>query len=386
MSLAFHAAAICLPTLAVFLFAARFCIVELPRVEESERDRVEKSCERVADGLLADPSRAGFVWRRGEGIVSGDASFSGEFPAGMAWKDWRAISSEPRKKARAMRGWRILPDGMLVWVRDTVRGRDAGVVYGLVADISETDYRSRFLVYGGFSLFVLAGMTFIGVKYFVDYVRTRDDFLAATAHDLTTPLVGMRYLIGSDAEGAAVLNERLLRLVSNIKDFMRLGGKRPPPARKPFDIVRAYGEAYSLFRDDYRDLLGGDVQTEVPDGLPQVLADETLAVQILWNLLGNDLKYAAPFGKVSVRFRVAKKGSVAVDFIDFGKGMSRRERSRAFDRYYRAKTVLVSGKGGFGIGLSASREFARSMGGDLTVGPNRPSGCIFTLTLPAAPA
>ena len=39
---------------------------------------------------------------------------------------------------------------------------------------------------------------------------------------------------------------------------------------------------------------------------------------------------------------------------------------KAFDRYYRAQTVLQSGKGGFGIGLCTAREFARAMGGDLT--------------------
>ena len=41
-----------------------------------------------------------------------------------------------------------------------------------------------------------------------------------------------------------------------------------------------------------------------------------------------------------------------------------------------------SGKGGFGIGLCTAREFARAMGGDLTVRPNDPKGCVFTLSLP----
>jgi signal transduction histidine kinase len=58
---------------------------------------------------------------------------------------------------------------------------------------------------------------------------------------------------------------------------------------------------------------------------------------------------------------------------------------RAFDRYYRAKTVLESGKGGFGIGLCTAREFARAMGGDLSVRANSPHGCVFTLSLPSAP-
>ena len=65
--------------------------------------------------------------------------------------------------------------------------------------------------------------------------------------------------------------------------------------------------------------------------------------------------------------------------------MTPRQMRRAFDRYYRAKTVLESGKGGFGIGLCTSREFARAMGGDLSVRANSPHGCVFTLSLPSAP-
>ena len=61
------------------------------------------------------------------------------------------------------------------------------------------------------------------------------------------------------------------------------------------------------------------------------------------------------------------------------------EMRQAFDRYYRAKTVLKSGKGGFGIGLCTAREFARAMGGDLVVEGNAPKGCVFTLSLPAWP-
>ena len=107
-----------------------------------------------------------------------------------------------------------------------------------------------------------------------------------------------------------------------------------------------------------------------------------MTLQILWNLFGNDLKYAAPYGKVAVRF-AAEGQFVKVEFVDEGQGMSSRQMKKAFDRYYRAKTVLESGKGGFGIGLCTAREFARAMGGDLTVHANVPHGCVFTLSLPA---
>ena len=232
----------------------------------------------------------------------------------------------------------------------------------------------------GLSLTLFWTLTLAGCWTFRNSVKERDDFVAATAHDLTTPLVALRRLIGRDDVEAKVLAERMMRLVKNLTDFLKLGGRRPGPELRPIDLRKAYEEAYALFRDDYRWHFGGkDVATEGPAAL-MAEADETMAVQILWNLLANDLKYAAPCGSVAVRF-AASGAFVTVSFADTGRGLPAAERKRIFDRYYRVQSVMTSGKGGFGIGLCTAREFARAMGGDLTVAANEPQGCVFTLKL-----
>ena len=251
----------------------------------------------------------------------------------------------------------------------------------------EVPYQLVLYAGGGIVAFVLIGLSLLATLYYVRLMRERDDFLAATAHDLTTPLVGMRMMIGRADDEAKRLNERMLLIVSNIKDFLRLGGKRRQPDLKPVDIVALTREAYRLFAADYADSEGGEVEfcggRPVREGADStvVMADEAMTLQILWNLFGNDLKYAAPYGKVTVRF-MQENGFVRVEFADEGQGLSPRQMKKAFDRYYRAKTVLKSGKGGFGIGLCTAREFARAMGGDLTVRASHPNGCIFTLSLP----
>jgi two-component system sensor histidine kinase CiaH len=111
-------------------------------------------------------------------------------------------------------------------------------------------------------------------------------------------------------------------------------------------------------------------------------ADETLLLQIFWNLFANELKYAAPEGRVSVEIDQTPS-SVKIAFCDEGPGMTKRERKNAFKRYYRAKRMSDSGKGGFGIGLCMAKEVAVAMGGTLSVGTNSPKGCVFTLELPA---
>ena len=375
--------ALSLPTVVVvalgvrFLVEDRFLVVDVPKMVRDEKARVLAVSERAAKAMRDDPASADFVWERGRGVVRGVAEY-GEYPADMSWKDW---NPESGTKRRDMWGWRAFDGGRLVWARG-VGEKDGETVYVRWTDIEERDYAFMFYLFGPMFLIVLVGITFLGARFFVDYVRSRDDFLAATAHDLTTPLVGMRYSIGRNDEEAKVLNERMIRLVANIKDFLRLGGKRPKPQRDEVDLVKCYKEAYALFREDVRDLTDGsdipvDMGTDPTEPLKNgtfagsvpnfaAVGDETLVVQILWNLIGNDLKYALPFGPVRVRF-FRERGFVCVEFADEGKGMSPREMRRAFDRYYRAKTVLESGKGGFGIGLCTAREFARSMGGDLSV-------------------
>ena len=352
-------ALICLPLGLIVLGGWFFFREALPRFEEREAERVlakyRETAVAVKDGEAKNVRNFSNDGRRSKGPLSKGT--------------WGVDDYKGRK---------------LVWYRLP----HADKISGVVADeIREFDYRRFFVLIGGAVLLLTLVLTNVGLRYFRRFVREREDFLAATAHDLTTPLVGMRMMIGHADDEAKRLNERMLLIVSNIKDFLRLGGKRRQPELKPVDIVVLTKEAYRLFAADYEDSESGDVKfceggpvREDADSTV-VMADETMALQILWNLFGNDLKYAAPYGKVTVRF-VQEAGFVRVEFVDEGQGMTPRQMKKAFDRYYRAKTVLESGKGGFGIGLCTAREFARAMGGDLTVRANTPKGCVFTLSLP----
>ena len=252
---------------------------------------------------------------------------------------------------------------ILIWMSDT-----AAYVFG-----------SLFGVGVPAVLALVVALTALCLRFFVAYAKERDDFVAATAHDLATPLVAMRRLIGRDDAEAKNLADRMVRIVENLSEFLELGGRRQQAAVRVV-CGNAYREAYALFRDDFRFHFGGrDVEVSGLENLAAA-ADRTCTVQMLWNLLANELKYAAPHGRVSVRFE-ADGDRAKVVFADEGPGLSRRERRRIFRRYYRAKSLMKCGKGGFGIGLCTAREGARAMGGDLTVAANAPHGCVFTLEL-----
>ena len=348
---------LCLPAAVIIAGGSYFLYDKVPEIVHNEHRRAVAEYRLVAEDLK-----------------------NGEIPAERVFTEDVKRPKSARKMKPGRWDYEECEGGRLVWYAEGEKS-----VATKVAAVEEFDYGTLMYAAGVFFMLLFAGITVFGVRYFWMFVRERDDFLAASAHDLATPLIGMRYAIGRSDEDARVLNERMIRLVENIREFLKLGGRRRPPVIEPVDLKAAYEEAYSLFREDYRDLFdGGDVETVFAGEGPFIVkADSTMLVQILWNLLGNDLKYAAPYGRVRAVFSRGG-GMVRMELADEGQGMTKRQRKKAFDRYYRSRTVLESGKGGFGIGLCTAREFAVAMKGTLTVKSNSPQGCVFTLELPAA--
>ena len=368
-----HCVFLSLPLVALFLFCIFFFLHSVPKVAERDRQWALDEARRLSDDLKAGKVASSFVWEYDKGVVEGGADWEALFDKDMTWKEWEGNGA--RRKDR-MWGWKDVGGSRIVWVRDGSR------VLAKATDIAETDFRWILRFFFPLLLASILASIAITIYSILSYAKSRDDFLVATAHDLTTPLVGLRYMIGRRDDEARILNERLIRIVRNITEFMRLGPRRRRYKKNVFSLRSAYDAAYSLFAADFRDLFkGADIAVETTGDAFDVVADEIATVQIIWNILGNDLKYAAPFGSVKARFSKTD-AFVRLDLIDEGPGMTPMQRRHAFNRFWRAQSVLESGKGGFGIGLCVAREAARAMAGDLTLAPNSPTGCIFTLSLP----
>lgn len=367
-----HCILLSLPLVALLSLSVFFLVYSVPRIAERDRQWAFGEAKRVADEIKASNRDCSFVWEYDKGVVEGGENWAALFPPEMTWKDWD--NKGPKRKDK-MWGWKDVGGARIVWARAGQK------VYAKSTGIAETDYRGIFWLFGPLMLASIIAVAATTLFSIISYAKSREDFLVATAHDLTTPLVGMRYMIGRRDDEARALNERLIRIVRNITEFMRLGGRRRYK-KDAFDLRRAYGEAYSLFAADFRDLFKGeDVRVEADGDCFEVVADELATVQIIWNMLGNDLKYAAPYGRVTAKFSKSAD-SVCLDLIDEGPGMTPSQRRHAFNRFWRARTVLESGKGGFGIGLCVAREAAMAMGGSLALSANSPAGCIFSLSLP----
>ncbi len=193
-------------------------------------------------------------------------------------------------------------------------------------------------------------------------------FVADAAHELRSPLAGMRAAVEvarehpsayTAAELAEQLHEevvRLQRLVDDLLLLARVGAApRTPVLVDLAALVVALGFA--------------------PVGTGSALADEDAVRRVLRNLLDN----AAAHARTVVAVRVSP-GRVDVD--DDGPGVPAQERERVFERFVRLDPSRGRDAGGSGLGLAIARELAREAGGDVTLAGSPLGGLRATVLLP----
>jgi CheY-like chemotaxis protein len=137
--------------------------------------------------------------------------------------------------------------------------------------------------------------------------------------------------------------------------------------------------------DSLRDAIvdkGLDFELDIRQDLPQVMGDRTRLVQIVTNLVNNAYKYT---DEGWIRVSVSQlDGAVRLDVADSGIGISTEDQSKIFERFYRADTPVMEGRGGTGLGLAITKELVELHGGRMWVTSEVGTGSTFTVVLPAA--
>jgi two-component system phosphate regulon sensor histidine kinase PhoR len=121
---------------------------------------------------------------------------------------------------------------------------------------------------------------------------------------------------------------------------------------------------------------------EVQEGTPPVRGDEERLGQVVVNLVHNAVKFSPDGGEVRVTVRPDGE-DVIVSVGDHGIGISRADRARIFERFYKADRARVRG-GGTGLGLSIARHVVEGHGGHIWVESEEGNGSTFSFAIPAA--
>ena len=222
--------------------------------------------------------------------------------------------------------------------------------------------------------------------------RMRTALLAAVGHDLRTPLASAKAAVTSlrsnDIEWSAQDHDELLltadesldrlaRLVDNLLDMSRLqAGALSVVSRSV-----ALDEVVPLALDDLGPA-GQSVVVDVPDDLPEVLADPGLLERVIANLVGNAVRYSPP-GTPPVVTGSSLGERVELRVIDRGPGIPPSELDRVFAPFQRLGDT--DNTTGVGLGLALSRGLTEAMGGSLTPEETPGGGLTMVVSLTSAP-
>jgi signal transduction histidine kinase len=227
--------------------------------------------------------------------------------------------------------------------------------------------------------------------------RKKRDLAALVVHDLRSPIagiIGAAELLASEIHSQPLDREQALQLVAQVD---QLGRKALMLVASMLDVeeleegmlvarhedVRVSEYLEELVRPYRTSVASRGLRLEL-DLAPGLAArfDRGLVGRVVENLLDNAVRYAARRGRVVIRAR--REGDrLAIAVGNDGPAVPAEERTRLFERYYRAEERRLSARENRGLGLYFCRLAAEAHGGSITVEAEPPElPCVFALRLP----
>jgi PAS domain S-box-containing protein len=224
-------------------------------------------------------------------------------------------------------------------------------------------------------------------------IAARDEVLGIVAHDLRSPLSGMRMLAKGlvakiRANPTAAVDyaseimkggERMDKLIQALLDITRFEAGKLPTNCSPVAIDTVIDEV----KKSCTPILEAErmrFRFDVPAGLPRVFVDLDRILQVFTNLIGNAAKFAPPGSTVSVR---ASWVADMVEFsvVDEGPGILPDHLAHLFDRFWQASH---NDRRGAGLGLAIVKGIVESHGGRVSVKSEVGKGTTVAFTIPIA--
>jgi PAS domain S-box-containing protein len=310
-----------------------------------------------------------------------------------------------------------LPDGQTVYLAATVRpvkeedGQIVGL-FGTVQDISGRKLAEQALRASQAALASHAAglerrvtertaeLTAANARL-EELSRLKSDFVSNVSHELRTPLANIITYLDLLDHGRPEKHDQYMAtlkreagllqiLIEDLLQLSRLDLGKDAPILSPADL----NELVTLLAGDRTRLFAGHglaLRVEAADGLPPVLADQKMLIQVLTNLMTNAMNYTPAGGTVTLRTALCHQGPdgaagswVTCAVRDTGPGIAPEEQARLFERFYRGAAARQSRAPGTGLGLAICQEILSRHGGSITLESIVGRGSTFVMWIPLA--
>jgi signal transduction histidine kinase len=234
-----------------------------------------------------------------------------------------------------------------------------------------------------------AAVVYHSFRRSINLSKQQRNFMLSVTHELKSPIAAMKLSMQTmqkhkldEAKQKQLLGrcvteaDRLNDLCNNILIASQMEGGLYENAPEQIDLSQLLQYCFDAYNARYPNRFVADIA----DGI-HVLGDELLIQLAINNLLENAVKYTLP--EEFIKVVLTRNGQkVLLQIIDRGVGIADAEKKKVFEKFYRIGSEETRKAKGTGLGLYLTKMIIQQSKGSILVKDNKPSGCIFEISLP----
>jgi PAS domain S-box-containing protein len=227
--------------------------------------------------------------------------------------------------------------------------------------------------------------------------KAKSNFLANMSHEIRTPMnaiLGFTEIMLSRVKHPTnqkylrtiyTSGKTLLSIINDILDLSKIEADKLELHYQPVNLRKLLSEVTDLFEAKLEEK-NLEFELVVGENLPQaVLLDEIRLRQILFNLVGNAIKFTEKGSiKISIFFNehIDKNSQLILEVSDTGIGIAKNQQKLIFEAFRQQSSQDSRKYGGTGLGLTITKRLVENMHGNLTIESEVGSGSLFRIIFP----
>lgn len=220
--------------------------------------------------------------------------------------------------------------------------------------------------------------------------EAQKEFVENASHELKTPLAIIQANLDTALEDGNISKKELKELLHSSKESVKFMDKLTEDllllSVLEHEIEEEEVDLVDVVKRSVEDVSGLlkkkkiKIESDIKDVKSKVMGNTVLLQRAIMNILENAIKYSG--SKKVVISLEEKENFIYISIRDNGKGISKKDLEKIFDRFYRVEKSRSRKTGGSGLGLAITKSIIERFKGKITVESVVNKGSTFSLTIP----